>query len=177
MGIRKQSIKYLCNKRRFGSGKVSFIAKRIADTLLARSVPNNCANFEQWKEIKLQEIHINWKELNKNETKRSLQNQNVWSSPSTLAPNDSVARIFSCLTPFRKKWEAKTISLGEKWSEDLKYAVITSSFLEIWFKYLHLFFVSHSHIRVSVSYLAWSNGKIQDRITVYTCLAFISLLT
>jgi hypothetical protein len=40
MGKRKLLLKYLCNKRRFGSGKVSFIAARIEATLTLRSVPN-----------------------------------------------------------------------------------------------------------------------------------------
>jgi hypothetical protein len=40
MGKRKLLLKYLCSKRRFGSGKVSFIAARIEATLTLRSVPN-----------------------------------------------------------------------------------------------------------------------------------------
>jgi len=49
MGKRKLLLKYLCNKRRFGSGKVSFIAARIEATLTLRSVPNSCAKFQQWR--------------------------------------------------------------------------------------------------------------------------------
>lgn len=54
MGKRKLLLKHLCNKRRFGSGKVSFIAARIEATLTPRSVPNSCANFQQCR-VKLQE--------------------------------------------------------------------------------------------------------------------------
>lgn len=57
MEKRKLLIKYLCNKRRFGSGKVSFIAARIEATLIPRSVPNSYANFQQWR-VKLQEYRL-----------------------------------------------------------------------------------------------------------------------
>lgn len=54
---------YLCNKRRFGSGKVSHIAARIAETLFAREVPNRWDKFKWWMKINLQKKYITVKNI------------------------------------------------------------------------------------------------------------------